>query len=155
MGEFFKGWRRKVGVMTLVLACVLSVGWVRSQTLVETIEFQSDRRTVQSLISGGGSLCWQTFCEGEGPKRTHLWLSVTHAESGFRIYSDPDFWSSYLFGFAYKRLDIWDSQWYRVLMIPYWSIVAPLTLLSAYLLLSKPRIAKPKKEVESTTADRA
>ena len=30
MREFFQGWRRKVGVVTLVMACVLTAGWVRS-----------------------------------------------------------------------------------------------------------------------------
>ncbi len=33
-------------------------------------------------------------------------------------------------------------------VFPYWSIVFPLTLLSAYLLLTKPRTAKPKTNVE-------
>jgi hypothetical protein len=31
-----------------------------------------------------------------------------------------------------------------VLSLPHWLIVLPLTLLSAYLLLSKPRVTKPK-----------
>lgn len=30
MREFFKGWRRKLGVVTLGIACVLTCGWVRS-----------------------------------------------------------------------------------------------------------------------------
>ena len=30
MMEFFRGWRRKVGVVTLAMACVFMVGWVRS-----------------------------------------------------------------------------------------------------------------------------
>ena len=32
----------------------------------------------------------------------------------------------------------------QVRIIPHWSIALPLTLLSAYLLLVKPRVAKPK-----------
>ena len=31
MREFFKGWRRKVGVVTLVLACVIIGLWCKSQ----------------------------------------------------------------------------------------------------------------------------
>ena len=34
-------------------------------------------------------------------------------------------------------------------IIPYWSLVIPLTLLSAYLLLSKSRNSTPKKLVET------
>jgi len=35
MGEFFKGWRRKTGVVTLVMACVFMSAWVRSQTTID------------------------------------------------------------------------------------------------------------------------
>ena len=30
MRVFFKSWRRKIGVLTLVMACVFAAGWVRS-----------------------------------------------------------------------------------------------------------------------------
>lgn len=30
MGEFFRGWRRKVGCLTLVMACLTMGGWIRS-----------------------------------------------------------------------------------------------------------------------------
>ena len=30
MGDFFHGWRRKIGVVTLVMALVFVSGWVRS-----------------------------------------------------------------------------------------------------------------------------
>ncbi|MEK6262669.1 MAG: hypothetical protein AABP62_29075 [Planctomycetota bacterium] len=33
VGEFFKGWRRKAGLVTLVMACVLGVGWMRSMVI--------------------------------------------------------------------------------------------------------------------------
>ena len=33
MREFFKPWRRKIGVVTLVMACVLMAGWVRSEMI--------------------------------------------------------------------------------------------------------------------------
>jgi len=49
-------------------------------------------------------------------------------------------------GCAPGRIGIWpvDVPSYRMfLSIPYWSIVIPMTLLSAWLLLSKPRVAKP------------
>jgi len=40
MGEFFKGWRRKAGCVTLVLACVMAVGWVRSQHFSDFIKYR-------------------------------------------------------------------------------------------------------------------
>ena len=30
MGDYFKPWRRKIGVVTLMLACVFMGGWMRS-----------------------------------------------------------------------------------------------------------------------------
>ena len=39
MGEFFKGWRRKVGVLTLLIACVFAAGWIRSPPRFELIVF--------------------------------------------------------------------------------------------------------------------
>jgi len=30
MLTFFHGWRRKMGVATLLVACVLAIGWLRS-----------------------------------------------------------------------------------------------------------------------------
>ena len=39
MREFFRGWRRKVGVVTLVLALVFMGGCVRSQAFVDTLTF--------------------------------------------------------------------------------------------------------------------
>src|SRR5882757_6755381 len=39
MGEFFRGWRRKIGVVTLVMASVLTVGWTRSLTLHDCVDW--------------------------------------------------------------------------------------------------------------------
>jgi hypothetical protein len=37
MHDFVKGWKRKVGVVTLVMACVLTAAWVRSLTVMDTV----------------------------------------------------------------------------------------------------------------------
>ncbi len=55
-------------------------------------------------------------------------------------------WIGFHFGAAnatagsIRRVEFW--------IVPYWSIVIPLTLLSAYLLLSKPHKSTPKKITE-------
>lgn len=83
MRDFFRGWRWKLGIVTLVMACVFAVGWVRSLSDPDV------------LIDGVGS--------------TKGFVSMTSFDGDFGI----------------------------VFFIPYWSIVLPLTLLSACLLLSK------------------
>ena len=35
MREFFRGWKRKLGVVSLVMACVFMAGWVRSSLLTD------------------------------------------------------------------------------------------------------------------------
>lgn len=43
MPEFFRGWKRKFGVVTLVMAYVSAVGWVRSITKWDSIYVNSTR----------------------------------------------------------------------------------------------------------------
>lgn len=35
MREFFRGWERKLGALTLMLACVFTAGWVRSLAMTD------------------------------------------------------------------------------------------------------------------------
>jgi hypothetical protein len=53
MREFFQGWRRKVGVITLLSACVLTVGWMRSETTYVFFSLNGNR-DVFSVSSLGG-----------------------------------------------------------------------------------------------------
>ena len=36
MGDFFRGWRRKIGCVTLMMALVGMAGWVRSHTIEDS-----------------------------------------------------------------------------------------------------------------------
>ena len=35
LGQFFKGWRRKVGIVMLILACLFSAGLLRSDHVLD------------------------------------------------------------------------------------------------------------------------
>ena len=37
MGDFFKLWRRKIGLLTLVMACAFMVAWIRSTITYDSI----------------------------------------------------------------------------------------------------------------------
>src|SRR4051794_40257879 len=39
MGEFFKPWRRRIGVVTLLMALVFMGGWLRSHSFVDYVVF--------------------------------------------------------------------------------------------------------------------
>ena len=91
MSEVFRGWRWKIGVVTLVMACGFMAEWVRSYSGLDLIAVGP--REIKSLDGA-------------------------------------------------VRFSFYDPAQYRMtelLAIPYWSIVIPLTALSAFLLLSMPR----------------
>lgn len=57
MGTFFKPLRRKFGVVTLGLACVLMVGWVRSLSAEDRIDLWNDTW----LTSSRGPVSWERW----------------------------------------------------------------------------------------------
>lgn len=119
MMGYFKLRRRKVGVITLVVACVFVAGWVRSNLADDRISFDAFERTISIVSASGGIAC-------ESRKFSDIWDALQSRrgstwDRGVKVASPPI---------------------NRPQIIPYWSIVIPLTLLSAWLLLSKPR-AKP------------
>lgn len=101
MGSYFKPLRRKIGLISLALACVFSGAWVRSCLYEDEIHING-----RHFISSGGFFGETT-------------ILGTLNENG-----DP-----------VNLLPIW--------LIPYAMVVIPLLLLSAWLLLSKPRVKPP------------
>lgn len=93
MREFFKGWRRKVGCVTLVMACVLTVGLLRSYYNQEN-------------------------------------LTVYHGQDSYLIHSREGrlYWMREQISYGHFELG----------STSYLSIVLPLTLLAACLILRKP-----------------
>lgn len=118
MREFFHGWRRKVGVVTLVMALVMMALWIRSYVLFDQIFVLGNL-----VLSNSGCIVWDWQGWG-GPDANFL-----------HFYSD--------------RASPFDVDWYfgtDGIRLPYWIVTIPLTLLTAYLILWKPR-EKPKNTV--------
>jgi len=157
MREFFQGWRKRVGCATLVMALVFTAAWMRSYdwpSEYQIIGDPSDPRDPppsQWLSSRNGGLSWNgCFKTPDGiPKFAY------HSENGIIVVDECVFTHWKFAGFEFKSsaatppdtdnaADVSDWEGYRMAVLPYWSIVLPLTLLSAYLLLVKPRVAKPK-----------
>ena len=132
---FFEIWRRKAGCVTLMLALVLMTGWINSLFRSDRIILKRYGFVTEYLASEEGSLGWQK-------------------EIGFnllsgRILTDVPYWELYGFKYGQKFVpppSLIVKRTFR--MIPYWSIVIPLTTLSAYFLFSKPRKSIPKKTFE-------
>lgn len=138
MGEFFKGWRRKTALITLIVACTLTHFWVIGDKLCFCV-----------LVEGLDRATWRPFLT-IGPVGVSLFVAP---ESGFRsvtfewVQTPDDFpfsavdggWRWQFCGFQYGDavqkcgLTIPHNTAFWVATIPYWSIVPPLTLVSAYL----------------------
>lgn len=133
VSEYFKGWRRKLGCITLGMACVLMIGWLRSLVVWDSIQF-SIGGALQLIDSQAGSLTWSKFSD-------HPPVAFEWRMSGHEYFSmgGPTFpvWpccSPTLFdsGVEYHGIGV-DS--------PYFQLVALLLIPSAWLLLSKSKPA--------------
>ena len=122
MREFFYGWRRKVGCVALVMACMLMIAWVRSVIVRDTMMFGFDGSS-HYITCTAGRIEW-----------TRWWYpGVRQPTSGVTWYSGPEFTPPlYLTagGESPVRVD-WT--------VPHWSLVLAVSLLAAHLILWKPR----------------
>lgn len=154
--SYFKPRRRKLGIVMLVIACLLMAGWVRSYAHFDGIQrFSTDSQ------SGLGSIHGQIrgFYFHSNQAR------IKKQEFRFPSFAvKPTDQKEFDFGENSKTIGVGDFQFHQgsgiwghysdlaqtpgppvqvdlmAVRIPYWSIVIPLILLSAYLLLSKPRV---------------
>lgn len=123
MGDYFKPLRRKIGVVTLVVACMFAATWVRGFVrcdlfnLPNQLAIANDRKTL-SLVK---------------PRRMPHGWGITNFSSQYRVWNGVEL--------------------VPVFVVPYWSIVITLTLLSAWLLLSKPRATTQKKNRETPVSE--
>ena len=141
---YFKPWRRKIGVLTLVMALALMGLWLRSLSKLDSVALNGS--PWQYVVSSGfGQLhIWQTSHQvGLEPMRIAFGEKLKNVEG-------------YNYQLGFIRLCFMSSgnsdEVVRLCFIPFWVIVIPLTLLSAYLLLSKPSKSTQMKIPDTTSA---
>ena len=133
MSTFFDGWRRKAGCVLLVLACVFMAGWIRSRMIGDAIMFPVGRRQ-NAIVALNGTVHWWAVTNGP-------------ADWGFDSSDRPvDELTDEIHELQIQLEPFQFRDW----CVSYWSITVPLTLLSAYLILWKPRKPSPN----TTTLDR-
>ncbi len=146
MGDFFQGWRRKTGLALLAMALLLTVAWSRSFVIHDQVVIMN-KQSLHGVKSFSGNLRWAR----RTPAATTAWVQwISDDATKYRLmdpWIDCDVewcwkWGEFNFGVGTWRLvesgrsEI--AQW----IVPYWSFVLPLTLLSAFLIFSKPRPPK-------------
>ena len=155
MIEFFRGWKRKVGCVTLVLACVFSAGWVRSSSIFDGVHFNFGS-TEYTVYSEDGGLWFARYLDipisepepwiSWNSAKITEWDGYTVDANGYRqpfvpsrfVYTDW-VWNWAGFEFCGGKSKYEPNFPATIGAIPYWFLVLPLTAMSAWFLLSKPR----------------
>ena len=159
---YFKPLRRKFGVITLVMACVFAAGWVRSLFVFDVLSIDPGGSRGAGLYSLQSSLSFSRISRESPPEAetgeftpvaSPLWQSEPSSNIPPLFENDAFDWKWKFCGFGFGIAESPLGQ--EVLSVaPYWSIVIPLTLLSAYLLLSKPRKKPGPKAPAETTPEK-
>lgn len=160
MGDFFKGWRRKVGVVTLIVACVFMGGWICAlQDIRDIAVFPSGKHTFEQFVSGESSISWIRIYDEDVIRTTPEFKRIDFSDDPSwhnGAFLDPRIeWDLHWCGFGAGRIGgPPDRNWLKVCwVIPYWSVVVPLTLISFWLLLFKPHKSTLKKLSEPISND--
>ena len=132
MWSFFHSWRRNAGCVALCALIAIAFLWVRSIFVWDHLLIvQGDNG--HRLYFDSGGFVWAFDRGGWGGASTS-WHWGIHLEltNQFTIIDSED-------AFLWTIRDTEDQPY---LLVYYWQLLLPLTLLSAYLLLWKPRKAK-------------
>ena len=151
MREFFRGWRRKIGVLTLVMALALWCLWIRSSQCFDSVLLLNGEKSYHSIWCCHGEIAWTLVpcTKGTIPdviRKYYGWHTTPISQlitrkNGFPPY---DQFFIHLESSPPNFNNVYTVEANPNLILPFWPIGIFLTLLSAYLLLSKPRVAKPK-----------
>jgi hypothetical protein len=157
MHTFFHGWRRKAGVASLVMACGLAAGWFRSVVSPTTI--------IMAPVNVGRLRSQDIFEISQFGYRFERYVFTLHSGDygqGVASLSDVHFyrgicenklcdWRWRVSGIDLGEYKVQRDLWFqrRFCVVAHQFIVLPLTLLSAYLILWKPRKATAIRPAQS------
>lgn len=148
MKEFLHGWRRKIGTVTLLMALAFTGAWLRGHRLTDVYSPGGTRTIIDSWTSSRDGIEWlrlkrpQPMTPNRSGWRTHAAGTTGSSVAGFiRSHEQTIDWRWGWLGFNFGESHASKPLAVRMqfLTIPYWSLVLPLTLLSAYLILLPPR----------------
>ena len=136
MPAFFKPWRRKIGVLTLVMACVFLGGWVRSLSIEDKVTIPIPQAASVEFLSMQSKFCLTRYsrpqrCEWKSTPMKNVTnhpMNLLSADWSMRFCGLRLFTNLHAYGDKTAGL-----------LVPYWMPVVPITLLSVFLLLSKSR----------------
>lgn len=138
MHSFFYSWRRKAGVVALLMACGLMGLWARSFVIEDEFWFAENHGSGPQfalvVVSHTGISWWSWRSQVRNPSHSSDWRSFpVNSKNQFDIFKSHKRSISHL----RSRVEL------REYHFPLWPIavlvILPPTLLSCYLVLGKPR----------------
>lgn len=151
MGSFFRGWRRKTGLVALALALLVLGDWMRANQIRFMVPDHT-RRTLDIFQTGHDGVVWQRL-SGIDPEPWRLLLELSGSvfplqSMDLDVIRERTEWGFGL-GEAWRSPGRERQMWQC--RIPQWTIVLPLTLVAAWLLLSQRSLPLAPDETERTT----
>ena len=132
--------------MTLLISCLLTAAWVRSYLVTDEFCVSQQGEVTHHAISNYSRLAWKTITLKDPQSlRFNATRYFSNPARRDHLYSfwgkDPQWeWRRQFLGFEFG---VFEANGFpadqRIWVVPYWPIVIPLTGLSAWPLLSKPR----------------
>ena len=164
MREFFQGWRRKTGLALLALAMLFMMAWMRTAVVMDQINFTVNG-DMHQVWAERGLVVWMRE-PGCGSERHFSWhFQKPNPDQSFDPFDNDQgrircrtIWNVLEIRLAdlviverRSTMGIWADDapviseiHCPIWVVPYWVLVLPLTVLSAILLLSNPRLPKSK-----------
>ncbi len=134
-----------MGCVLLVVALFLAGGWRRSYLTKDVVWIYTNDQILHWLVSSRGCLKWITIQAVDhkiGGIIRNRWRSypVPVPDSSDRLHDGNTQWYESTFGQGDST-----AEMRAVRIVPYWSVILAITLLSAYLILwpGKRKAAKP------------
>jgi hypothetical protein len=163
MRDFFRGWKRKIGVVTLLIAALFMALWVRSYSVEDEFFYlDEDAKLDNFLHITPRGFSWMRREDryaftGLGWNRYPSQVPETSDPYEEEVFTDRTLisrrqWNGFYFSERVDDGEMGDQsrEWLRI--IPHWSITIPLTLISAWLLLLKPKPAKDRQSTIETAS---
>jgi hypothetical protein len=167
--HFFQAWKRKIGLVTLLMASLFMVGWVRSFFYHEGFTIPSRTKTAShSIWSNQDGLSWVKELSLDNPdhwKDNQVFQWGSRRQNGQSVFdafgTNRNKWLGFeVVHISYRHINLrsgptGDPVQMIVWIVPYWAIVLPLTTVSVWLLLPKRRKSTSKTIPEPITNEAA
>lgn len=155
----FKGWKRKLGIVTLLMACSLMGGWFRSLQICDVVNIPLGKGNSLTISSVCSSLVFRVGWIGSNPWDEFDWLKMEvrslndQDRFGFHDLTEWPFptgegdivtWKVVGFGAGVGHSSRHDPYQRSCcyFIIPYWLTIFPMIALSSWLLVGRSFIAK-------------